>query len=444
MNKTSRQWDLDWSPVHGIEMVIVIPAIGEYENIKRLLLSLAECDQDYLKKSLIVFVINHNSESGQQIKDDNFKSIELLQKIISQANQDEFTNKILSAGIRIGMIDAASDGKEFKSEKNGVGLARKIGMDSSLQVFDYSLPSKKIIVSLDADCIVDKNYLSAIHSSFNELNLSAATLEFEHNLSEEGINKSAILSYEIYLRHYVCGLLFAGSSYSFHSIGSIMAFDHEAYIKLGGMNKRQAAEDFYFLQKLTKVFKIHRISSTTVHPSARESWRVPFGTGRSIADFNTNGKQIMLYDSDVYIILKDWLTLFNSDMALHPDILLKEVKKIHKELFNFLEEKDFAKDWNRILDNCKTEKQLIYQRQNWFDGFKTLKLIHHLRDTTFPMLNIHDGVEKFFNLVDHSYKPNLIAEHKIEMLENYLSGLQTLENSLAYNSAIHSSESLAV
>jgi len=60
------------------------------------------------------------------------------------------------------LVDAATERKEFNDDEGGVGLARKIGMDTALQIFDYSIPGKKLIISLDADCLVEENYLSEI------------------------------------------------------------------------------------------------------------------------------------------------------------------------------------------------------------------------------------------------------------------------------------------
>jgi hypothetical protein len=345
---------------------------------------------------------------------------------------DQIQRQILNSGIRIGLIDAASEGQEFEATDAGVGLARKVGMDKSLQIFDYSMSDKKILISLDADCLVQEDYLLEIQKYFNGNNISAALVEFEHELPEDELNKIGILSYEIFLRHYVAGLLFAKSPFAFHTVGSTIVCDHEAYIKVGGMNTKNAAEDFYFLQKLAKNFPIHRVSTTRVKPSSRESWRVPFGTGRSITDFLSNKKNLLVFDPDVYIVLKEWLTLFKSDLLLNPDLIINEAKKIHPELYNFLEIRGFHKTWVKILNNTKSPKQLDYQRINWFDAFETLKLIHHLRESSFPMLEIKTGVEKLFKLVQHSIKFDSMTKitNQVQSLESYLSELKNLENIL--------------
>jgi hypothetical protein len=430
--KSLKRWNLEWTEFPGVQAAIVIPAICEFENIKRVLLSLAQNKKSCLQKSLIIFVINNSVSSQPRVKDDNKKSIVFLRELINRKSSDDIAGVILNSGMNIGLIDAATAGNEFDYDEGGVGLARKVGMDVALQIFNYSSREKKIIISLDADCVVEKNYLAEIIGSFTSNKLSAALVDFDHNISEEGMNKLGIILYEIFLRHYVVGLLFAKSPYGFHTIGSTIVCDHEAYIKVGGMNTKKAAEDFYFLQKLAKHYDIKRITSTKVRPSSRESWRVPFGTGRSITDFIINKKNILLYDADVYVILKTWLELLHSDLSLNSGLIFKEAKNIHPELFNYLENRGFRMDWEKILGNSKSVKQIEYQRKNWFDAFETLKLIHHLRDTSFPMMNIESGIEKLFQVVMHSVKFETPGDKNNleDLYTGYLSELKILENNL--------------
>ena len=70
------------------------------------------------------------------------------------------------SGLNIGFVDAASAGKELPQKDAGVGLARKIGMDLALLIFDYDPPGKKILVCLDADCTVDKQLYNGNSQSF--------------------------------------------------------------------------------------------------------------------------------------------------------------------------------------------------------------------------------------------------------------------------------------
>jgi len=103
--------------------------------------------------------------------------------------------------------------------------------------------------------------------------------------------QAAICCYEIFLRYWVLGLKYAKSPWAFHSIGSTIVTSTDSYLKVRGMNKREAGEDFYFLNKLAKIGSIDYIRDTCVFPSARSSSRVPFGTGKRIERFLSGQKQ---------------------------------------------------------------------------------------------------------------------------------------------------------
>ncbi len=426
--KAFNKWILEWERTSGIENVIVVPAIAEFENIKTLLNSISANDMIYLERTLILFVVNNLCSSNSEVKTDNQNSISFLRRLISKNSFDSLTSKLLESGLNIGMVDVSSDGKELSDKSGGVGAARKIGMDLALAAFDYLNSDKRVIISLDADCKVDSNYLSSISYGFRILKFNAAIIEFSH-YTNSPTNNHYILGYEIFLRYYVVGLKYAQSEYAYHTIGSAFACDTESYIKVGGMNTRKAAEDFYFLQKLAKIYKIGKINSTIVRPSTRTSWRVPFGTGKSLLQFQSGERKLSLYNPEVFKVLKHWLELFNSDFSLGVDLLLQNAKNIHPELYNYLMLRNFKKQWGKILNNCNSEKQIIYQRKNWFDAFNTLKLIHHLRDTAFPMQEVDSAIKEIFRLFDISLETEVEKKSDYEKLKTYLDTLIKIENS---------------
>ncbi len=391
-------WKLEWIEKRGINNVIVVPAIAEFENMETLLTSLVNNKPDYFSSTLVIFVINNKSVVNKEVKESNTKSLRLLRSIIQQKDIDNsIIRKARDSGLSIALIDASSKGKELSQKASGVGFARKIGLDFTLIAFDYSIKKKKIMIWLDADCKVDEDYLCKVVDEFNNKNLSAATINFSHDVSGTGELTKAIIPYEIFLRYYVLGLKYAKSPYAFHTIGSTIAVDHNAYIKAGGMNKKKAAEDFYFLQKVAKNYEIKKIISTTVYPSSRHSWRVPFGTGRSVTRILSNTRnEFLLYDPVVFDVLKNWLKIFNDNNINDTKHLVNEAGKISQELKTFLLQRKFPEQWDRILKNSKNSKQLQYQKQNWFDGYKTLKLIHHLRDSVYPVINMFEAVDKLF------------------------------------------------
>ena len=395
-------WNLEISDAFNINSVIVIPAISEYHNILLLLESFLNNDNKYFQSTLIIFVINNSASAEEDIKEDNKKSLELIRSLVNKRPETEFTKKTMSRGLRFGLVDASTKGKELPEKDAGVGLARKIGMDLTLTVFDYSSKNKKLIISLDADCTIQNNYITEIVESFNKENYSAAVIKFEHSLSEDSTSP-AIICYEIFLRYYVLGLKLANSPYAFQSVGSTIVIDYESYIKAEGMNKRKAAEDFYFLEKVVKRTEIKEIRSTTVYPSSRDSWRVPFGTGQRVNRFLKKVQdEYFLYNQESFLILGSWLEVFNNGEILTSKEYLSLAKNIHPVLYSFLEINNFENYWDRILTNSKKNIQIERQKVNWFDGFKTLKLIHYLRDRAFPLINMFDALDNILFYFNYS------------------------------------------
>jgi len=388
-----RRWILEADKKDKIRAAVIIPAIKEYENLKRLLHSLSENDSACLEHSLILFVINNFVSSEAAVKEENIKTMNYIRPMI-------MNNKL-----NIGLIDASSAGMEMPEKVGGVGFARKIGMDLALTEFDYSDERNKFLVSLDADCTVEKNYLSELFKYFNGSNSGAAVLKYRHDLSGSSEQTAAIICYEIFLRYYVLGLRYSGSPYSFHTIGSAFACNYGTYIKSEGMNKKKAAEDFYFLQKTAKNTVIGRINSTTVFPASRVSWRVPFGTGAKVSHFKSAEESYLIYNPAVFSILKEWLSFFNSSEILDAEHYLRSAENISRGLFDFLIQQNFKKDFKSILSNSKTVTQLTRQKFRWFDGFRTLRLIHYLRDNEYPMINMFNALDTFLEWINFKDKP---------------------------------------
>jgi hypothetical protein len=423
-------WEIISDTDKKYENILVVPAISEYENIIIFLNSLIRNESTYFQKTLIVFVINNLASSSEEVKKDNVKTIEYLTEIINKNPSDELSEKIINREISIGIVDASSPGKELPENNGGVGLARKIGMDLALTFLDYESRNKKLLICTDADCTVQNNYLKEIINQFSNYNLSAAVVNYTHNISGNDENTKAIICYEYYLRYFVLGLKYSHSPYSFHTIGSTMVCDYESYIKVEGMNKRKAAEDFYFLEKLAKVVEIANISSTTVYPSERPSWRVPFGTGQRVNRFLSKERdEYKLYNPESFEILKNWISALNINYGLVSEYLA-EAEDIHPALYKFLIQQEFDRDFSKILNQAIDEKQLNLQKKRWFDGFRTLKLIHYLRDNAFPEIFTFDAIDSLFEKMKISC--NIIRDYstipELSIQKQYLKLLRELES----------------
>jgi hypothetical protein len=398
------KWKIISDKIETINCVIVIPALAEYEFIRKLLLSLSDNEPTHFNNTLILFVINNLQKAPSEVKLQNLKTIQLIQNIIRKNKEDILINKIISSGLKIGFIDASTTGNEMPAKDGGVGFARKIGMDLALTLFNYNSTQKKIIASLDADCIVEKNYISEIQQNFNSQNLSAAFINFLHTPANDLNNNLAIICYEVFLRYYVLGLKYANSTFAFPTVGSTIVCDYKTYIKAEGMNKKKAAEDFYFMEKVAKITEIQKIDSTTVYPSARQSTRVPFGTGQRIIRFLSNiQNEYLVYSPQSFIILKKWLDVFNDHSVKSSEEYLEQAMKISTNLYNFLIEQKFQSNWERIKANFKYPETIQRQKFFWFDGFKTLKLIHYLRDNGITQTSMFASVDELLNLYNSSF-----------------------------------------
>jgi hypothetical protein len=384
--RASNIWHIENDIRKYFQYIIVVPAIAESSNLPKLIKSLEKNDKLELHNTLLLIVVNNSTSSSEEVKSDNQKTLAYLRKIKSKVN--------------ISFIDACSAGKEMDDKNGGVGLARKIGMDLALTKFDYLSINKNIIICTDADCIVDSDYLSEISQEFNRNNFEAAVVNFAHDISGRDEETKAIICYEIFLRYYVLGLKFANTDYAFHTIGSTMLCTPQAYVKVEGMNKRKAAEDFYFLEKLAKVYPIGEIKSTFVHPSKRSSWRVPFGTGRSVDRYLSNTRdEYLLYNPRAFIVLKTWLEVFNDILISDHSALIRISKNIHPALSEFLTSQDFENFINKVLLKNNNTAEIEKQKHFWFDAFRTLKLIHYLRDATYPDKNMFDAIDELLKMM---------------------------------------------
>lgn len=399
LNKFSlSNWNLKKDDDKFYNNIIVIPSLAEYERIQTCIKSLEKNDQKVLEKTLIIIVINNSENATSEIIENNKETFDLLSNYIGMLN--------------INLVDVFSKGKSLPKKLAGVGFARKIGLDLALTKFDYESSAKKILFWLDADCEVETNYLEVITNKFNKQNFSSAVIEYEHKIEDEKPESRAIVCYETFLRYLRLALIYAKSHYDYQAIGSTIVCDVESYIKAGGMNSKKAGEDFYFLEKLAKQNKVETIKDTLVYPSPRKSWRVPFGTGQRITRYLKNSQnEYLVYNPKSFQILKEWLEFFNSDSAVDSDMILIEADKISPNLYEFLVEQNFEESWDKILKNSDSIDEIHKQKIFWFDAFRTLKLIHHLRDEIYPNVNVYEAL-KFFS---SKFELNLeYDEHEIQ------------------------------
>jgi glycosyltransferase involved in cell wall biosynthesis len=344
-------------------IIVVIPCYNE-PNLVKSLQSLYDCEPTQTNVEVIT-VINSSEADSKEVLEQNQYSLNEALAWSSTHQRDK---------IHFSFIEATG----LPKKDAGVGLARKIGMDEAYNRLASIDNKDGIIVCFDADATCAKNYLSAIESHFNQHPKSVGcSIYYEHPIDGNEFPQQiydGIIQYELHLRYYKEALHYIGLPYAFHTVGSSMVVRAAIYHKQGGMNKRKAGEDFYFLQKVIPLGNFTEINTTTVFPSPRISERVPFGTGRAMQQWTNNNDEILFtYNFNSFKELKIFFD--TSELLFFDDEI-----PLPKSVLAFLKENDFESNLKKIRANATNSKHFKELLFKWFNAFKTLKFLHFCRD----------------------------------------------------------------
>ncbi|MGE4586436.1 MAG: hypothetical protein AB7D05_03750 [Mangrovibacterium sp.] len=267
-----------------------------------------------------------------------------------------------------------------------MGLARKTAMDEAVRRFDRLDRPEGIIVSLDADTLVEKNYLQEIERLFSSsVHPHCATIRFEHRSGEieDDRQREGIILYEAFLHYYKEALAWTGYPHPLYTIGSAFAVRADAYIRQGGMNRRQAGEDFYFLHKMTQLGPLAELDVTCVYPSARVSRRVPFGTGAALEKWvNGDSGLRQTYSLQSFADLK---TFFYRLPVLRQQGWSAETAAVIPEpVLRFLEKDRFPPALEEIRRNSASQSSFEKRFFHYFNAFKILRFHHFTHPSLYP------------------------------------------------------------
>ncbi len=351
----------DYLPGDDLQYIIVIPAYKE-KFLANALESLNQCTTPK-GKVLILVIINEAENEPAPGKKINQQCIELL-------STHESCYKIIYSY------------QVFPVKKAGVGLARKVGMDEAVRIFQKS-GQDGVIICYDADCTCEQNYLIEIEKAFTERTVKAGVVFYEHQL--QGTNHREILDYELYLRYYIDSLRYAGFPFAHQTLGSCIVVRSSAYKQYGGMNTRKAGEDFYFLNKVIPHGSFVEINETTIHPSDRVSDRVPFGTGKAVGQLIDSNGPHMVYHPKVFEELKVFFDQVpelwkSNDIHLPPSVQ------------SFLGE-GFFKEFDIIRSQTSSFNAFRKRFFLWFDAFRILKFVHYTRDNLYSNCSLEEALQ---------------------------------------------------
>ncbi|NJM16521.1 MAG: glycosyltransferase family 2 protein [Bacteroidales bacterium] len=180
------------------ETIVVVPSFNE-ESTLQAIKSLWQCTLPQCHVAVFV-VVNFPERSSASIEETSLKMLKELTHWAKNHNNShiQLHNIYLS---------------QVPLKKAGVGLARKTGMDEAIYWFAKNRVNG-LILSLDADCLVEKNYLSEAFRFFDTHGeAKGASIYFEHPVTGNSYSTDtyvAIAQYELHLRYYVQALRFIG------------------------------------------------------------------------------------------------------------------------------------------------------------------------------------------------------------------------------------------
>jgi hypothetical protein len=345
-------------------LIVVIPCITE-PDILQTLQSIYECNPLKCIAEILI-IINESDNCSPEVTAYNTNTLFYVREWIETHRSDWLHF------YPVGPIC-------LPSKWAGGGMARKTGMDEALFRFNNLKNPDGIIVSLDADTLVEKNYLQAIADHFlHHPEDVGATIQFSHQM--DGLperHAEGIRLYEKFMHYYKESLTYTGFPYALYTVGSAFAVKAGAYLKRGGMTRRKAGEDFYFLQTLTQIGHIGEITTTCVHPSARISERCPFGTGMIMKNW-MEGSSELLYTFN-FRAFSDLKLFFSCKEQLYR-IQDKDFEKVSQNwpeaIRAYISEEELMNEFIQLGANCSRIEVFCDRFFQIFNAFRILKFLN--------------------------------------------------------------------
>lgn len=350
------------APERDTDIIVVVPSYAEPE-ITKMLDSLAGCNEPSCKAEVII-IVNAPDDAPAECLKQNRKTISDI----------ESWKKNNEAFFRLFYFSAEPVSREW-----GVGLARKTGMDEALRRFDKLDKPEGIILCLDADCTVSPDYFTSVYRDFYlKKEKKACSIYFEHPVSGSSFDRyeySSIIQYELHLRYYLQALKWAGVSDVFQTVGSAMAVRAIGYMKAGGMNRKQAGEDFYFIQKLIPSGGYFSLNSTTVYPSPRKSFRVPFGTGATMQKL-ADDSAFFTYDHNAFRDIAFIFSGMEELFSCHREQLAGFYGRMPESLRMFMTLEEWVSKASEIRSNVSGLPAFRKRFSGWFNMFMIMKFLN--------------------------------------------------------------------
>lgn len=387
------------------DLCVVIPCYYE-AGIMDTIHSLEVCK--FSRNTLVIVVVNSGENTDSAVVNFNRSTYNVLLEYAFKNTRDNFSlYPIIIENVR--------------KKHAGVGFARKTGMDLAVSLFAAKDKTNGVIVSLDADTLVEKNFLNSIYDKYtSNSSITLSTHFFKHYVTSEdksGDITRAINQYELYLRYFRLAQEYCGFPYHIHTVGSAFAISADLYVKSGGMNRRQGGEDFYFLHKVIPNARHEYITDTCIYPQGRISDRVPFGTGPVIRKLSETEEEYFVYNPSVFNDLKK---LFNSISELYKKQCFQNIE-LNSVLLEFLISIQFEKKLIDIKRNSASLESFKKKFFQVFDAFQMVKFLNYAHQNEFEKVNIKTAATNLLEMMLYKTK----KEETISSLLKFYIDLET-------------------
>jgi hypothetical protein len=365
----------------GWDHAVVIPAMAESPELFAGLDALGE------RPTLVILVINQTAGASP---DDDAANRALLEAARGLGESRRCASalpayEVAAPRFDLLVVDRASPGNELP-DRQGVGLARRIGMDIALALHDAGKLARRWLHTTDADVVLPAGYLGA----GDELDGAVAlAYPYWHVAGElTGRHAIALGLYEISMRYYTLGTRWATVP-SFPAIGSTVAVAARPYAEVRGVPLRQAGEDFYLLSKLDRLGDIRRPRCSPIEIRGRARARAPFGTAPASARITARleaGERFALYAPESFAAVASVRRGLDALIEGAPVELEANAAAAFAAVGGAALVARIA-----VIDRIDVRRREVDQ---WLDALKVLRLIHELRCRGNPDVDWREALER--------------------------------------------------
>ena len=182
------------------------------------------------------------------------------------------------------------------------------------------------------------------------------------------------------------------------------------------MSRKQAGEDFYFIQKLIPQGGFFTLNSTTVHPSPRTSNRVPFGTGAVISKLiDGSADEFLTYNPAAFRELRFLFSgignLFDSGES--------EITDFHNSLPTGVRSCTSHGEWLEkiieIKNNTSCKNSFLKRFYGWFNMFRIVKYLNQVHSGMFEKQPVTEAAYEMLSEIG----PQVKSKDPYELLTYY-------------------------